>query len=184
MLADAAEALVGAIFVEHGRRAAEGFIQKYYLPTMLDEVDLFREDDFLDLVSRVTMHVQGVYRRAAKFEVCARDPNRVLVQLRVGTVALTQGVGDTIREAKIDAASRYWDMIQVKRFPSLSCVFSTEHSLKSRPKTSLRSKKLYRTGSSQEFHLLLHRQNTSRDGSHTYDEDAVVVPTNTVKQAA
>jgi len=115
ILADAVEAIIGAIYLDGGLEPAKSFIMKHILNDMENKV-LFND-------SKTTLQeiVQSIVKETVTYEVIdafGPEHNRTfVVQAMVGNILLCQGKGRTKQAAGQDAA--YQSIIMIKENPEL-----------------------------------------------------------------
>jgi len=105
ILADAVEAIIGAIFLDQGTRAAKKFIKNKILCN-LDKV--IKEQLYLDPKSKFQEKSQEVYGITPHYNViseCGPDHDKVFtIGLYIGEDFVAQGKGNSKQEAQVEAA--------------------------------------------------------------------------------
>lgn len=107
ILANTFEAVVGAIYLDQGYGAANGFIAAHLLPRAKA---LIESGAWRDAKSRFQEHAQAVYGLTPSYEtISAEGPDhdkRFIVTVSVGEVKLGEGSGKSKQEAEQEAAKQ------------------------------------------------------------------------------
>jgi ribonuclease-3 len=107
ILANAFEAIVGAIYLDQGYGAANGFITQHLLPRMKEVLE---KGTWRDAKSEFQEYAQAKYGLTPKYEtVSAEGPDhdkRFVVSVTVGEVSLAEGEGKSKQEAEQEAAKK------------------------------------------------------------------------------
>jgi len=115
ILANAMEALIGAIYLDQGLKVAEKFIKKYIL-SKLD--DILKNKLYQDPKSKFQEKAQEIYRITPHYRVLKEtgpDHAKVFeVGLYLGEELISRGKGTSKQEAQVDAAreglkKKKWD---------------------------------------------------------------------------
>jgi ribonuclease-3 len=107
ILANAVEAVIGAIYLDQGIGAAKEFILKNIV-TKLDEI--LRSESYLDPKSRFQEEAQEKKGVTPHYEILNEEgPDHAklfTVGLYLGTEMITSGEGSSKQEAQVDAAAK------------------------------------------------------------------------------
>ncbi len=107
ILANAVEALIGAIYLDQGIEEAKRFVEKHML-SKLD--DILSKKLFLDPKSRFQEKAQEIYKITPHYKVLKEsgpDHNKTFeVGLYLKEKLITTGKGSSKQEAQVDAASK------------------------------------------------------------------------------
>lgn len=108
ILADTFEALIGAVYRDHGAVAAAALVHRHVVP-LLDEPDLLREStDWKTVVAEAaSRHGLGEVRYDIEGQGPAHDP-RFRATLTVGGRAFGSAVASSKKQAERDAAAEGW----------------------------------------------------------------------------
>lgn len=112
ILADTLEALIGAVYVDHGAVAAAALVHRHVVP-LLDEPDLLREStDWKTVVAEAaSRHGLGAVRYAIEGQGPAHDP-RYRATLVVGEREYGSAVASSKKQAERDAAAASWPALE------------------------------------------------------------------------
>ena len=112
ILADTLEALIGAVYVDHGAVAAAALVHRHVVP-LLDEPDLLREStDWKTVVAEAaSRHGLGAVRYAIEGQGPAHDP-RYRATLVVGEREYGSAVASSKKQAERDAAAASWHALE------------------------------------------------------------------------
>ena len=112
ILADTLEALIGAVYRDHGAAAAAALVHRHVVP-LLDEPDLMREStDWKTVVAEAAArHGLGEVRYVIEGRGPAHDP-RFQATLPVGGRTFGSAVSSSKKQAERDAAAEGWPALE------------------------------------------------------------------------
>ena len=112
ILADTLEALIGAVYVDHGAVAAAALVHRHVVP-LLAEPDLMREStDWKTVVAEAaSRHRLGAVEYVIEGMGPAHDP-RYRATLRVGGRDFASAVAGSKKQAERDAAAESWPALE------------------------------------------------------------------------
>ena len=112
ILADTLEALIGAVYRDHGAAAAAALVHRHVVP-LLDEPDLMREStDWKTVVAEAAArHGLGEVRYVIEGRGPAHDP-RFQATLTVGGRTFGSAVSSSKKQAERDAAAEGWPALE------------------------------------------------------------------------
>jgi ribonuclease-3 len=113
ILADTLEALIGALYLDGGYKAAFGFISRYFAP----EIDRITEDDYRrDYKSLLQELCQRNFRTYPQYRMVKRigpDHERMYwMEVSMGNIVYGPGIGRNKKTAEQEAARIAWQSLQ------------------------------------------------------------------------
>jgi len=107
IVANAVEAVIGAIYLDQGIRAATKFVKKYMLSKL---ENILSNQLFLDPKSKFQEKAQEIYKSTPHYKVLSEsgpDHDKIFeVGLYLGDKIISKGKGSSKQEAQVDAAGK------------------------------------------------------------------------------
>ena len=107
ILANAFEAVVGALYMDQGYKAAYGFIERHVLSKV---VEVVQSGAWRDAKSEFQELAQAKYGLTPKYDTVSADgpdhDKRFVISVSVGDVAIAEGEGKSKQEAETEAAKK------------------------------------------------------------------------------